>query len=151
MVRWLWQAYLSDLATVVGGLPYERPLPSTACRPATRSGCRGVRGVAPTPEPGEDSPVAFALVQGVEGDVRSGTFWVAPAARRGRIGHHLALEIIDRHPPPWTITFRHDNTAAGAFWRRVATSAFGTDRWTEERLPVPDRPHAPPDHWIRSR
>ena len=38
-----------------------------------------------------------------------------------------------------------DSTAAPA-----AREAWG-DAWTETEEPVPDKPHVPPDHWIRTR
>lgn len=105
----------------------------------------------PHPNTGEDSPVAFALVEGLDTEVRSiGAFWVAPAARRDHIGKRFALNVIGRHPGPWTVTFQHENIVAAQFWRQVANAAFGPERWFEERRPVPGRPGVPPDQWIRT-
>jgi hypothetical protein len=60
----------------------------------------------------------------------------------------LALDVIERHRGPWSVTFQHDNAAAGRFWRRVADAAFGTGGWREDRREIPGVPGAPADHWI---
>lgn len=152
IVRWLWQAYRSDLAAIVHSLPYADG--RYQARRVDELPGRDVAGYLawrPHPNTGEDAPIAFALVDGVQSDARSvRAFWVAPAARRGMIGSRLAADVIERHPGPWTIAFQHENQPAGAFWRTVAGRAFGPDGWSEERVPVPGRPEVPPDHWIHS-
>jgi hypothetical protein len=73
-----------------------------------------------------------------------------PVVRREGIGRRLALDVIGRHPAPWSVAFQHDNVHAAAFWRRVADDAFGPGRWREEERPVPGLPGVPPDHWIET-
>ena len=105
----------------------------------------------PHPKTGQDAPVGFALVSGLEGDRRQVTgFWVTPVVRRAGIGRMLALEVLSRHDGPWTIAFQHDNVAAAAFWRGVADAAFGARGWSEEQHPVPGLPDVPGDHFIES-
>ena len=153
MLRWLWQAFRSDLAPIVHGLPYpDGRYQAAELDRLPHPDVVGYVARRPHPNTGEDAPIAFALVEGICSDTRSiGAFWVAPAARHGGVGRRLARDVLDRHPGPWTIPFQHDNEAAGAFWRRVADDAFGVQGWTEEQLAVPGKPHVPPDHWIRSR
>lgn len=151
IVAWLWQAFREDLAPVVQAFPYadgryrhewldEYPGPGRA----------GYLVWAPHSNTGEDAPVALALVKGLEGDrTELASFFVVPAARRTGLGRAFARDVLDRHPGAWAVAFQHDNEPAAAFWRAVATDAWG-DHWTETEEPVPDRPDAPPDHWIRS-
>lgn len=102
----------------------------------------------PHPNTGEDAPIGFAIVDGLRGERRSiAAFWVAPAVRGNGVGRILALEVLARHPAPWTIAFQHENTGAGHFWRRTADAAFGNG-WSEEQRAVPGRPDVPADHWI---
>ena len=124
-MAWLWQAYRSDLAPIVRGLPYADgryahgpldgyPGPDRA----------GYLGLAAAPEHRLRRPVGFALVSGLDGErCHMDAFWTAPVARRGGLGLELASYVIEQHPGPWTIAFQHDNTAAEGFWRRVATAA----------------------------
>ena len=152
IVAWLWQDFRHDLAPAVDGFPYadgryrhewldEYPRPDGA----------GYLAWRPHPNTGEDAPVAFALVTGV-GSGRCGmrAFFVVPAARRDGLGRRFALDVIGRHPGAWEVPFQHGNVDAGRFWRGVAREAWG-DAWTETEEPVPDKPHVPPDHWIRTR
>jgi predicted acetyltransferase len=151
IIAWLWQAYRHDLAAVVNGLPYadgryqrrrlsDYPSADTA----------GYMAWRPHPNTGEDAPIGFAIVDGLQGSRRSvAAFWVAPAARRNKVGRLLALDVLARHPGPWAIVFQHDNAGAGVFWRRTADAAFAKN-WSEEQRPVPGRPDAPPDHWIET-
>jgi predicted acetyltransferase len=151
IVAWLWQLFRHDLATVVDGLPYadgryrhewldEYPKDDGA----------GYLAWQPHPNTGEDAPVGFALLTGIGTD-RCGmrAFFVAPAVRRGGLGRRFALDVIGRHDEPWEIAFQRDNAPAAAFWRAVATQAWGT-AWTETEEAVPGKPDVPPDHWIRS-
>jgi predicted acetyltransferase len=154
LVAWLWQAYRGDLAPIVQGLPYadgryahgpldRYPAPDRA----------GYLAWQPHPNTGADAPVGFALVSGLDGDRRHmDAFWTAPVARRGGLGRRLASHVVAQHPGPWTIAYQHDNDAAGAFWRRVATELFGAEAegWTAEERPVPGKPEVPPDHWIET-
>lgn len=151
VVAWLWQDFRHDLGAVVNGFPYadgryrhewldEYPSP----------GRQGYLVWQPHPNTGEDAPVAFALVRGLEEPpVVMQAFFVVPAARRTGLGRRFALDVLGRHPGRWAIPFQHDNTAAAVFWRAVAAAAWG-EAWTETEEPVPGRPDVPPDHWIRS-
>jgi hypothetical protein len=152
IVAWLWQLFRHDLASIVNGLPYadgryqsaqlkELPSPKGAGYLAWRS----------HPKTGEDAPVGFAVVDGLESDRRSVVgFWVAPVVRRGGVGRRLAIEVLSRHEGPWSIAFQHENVDAGAFWRDVADAVFGPGQWSEEQRPVPGLPDVPPDHFIES-
>jgi predicted acetyltransferase len=154
LVAWLWQAYRSDLAPVVHGLPYadgryaHGPLDDYPAADRT-----GYLTRQPHPNTGSDAPVGFALVSGVDGPRRHmDAFWTAPAARRGGLGLRLATYVVGQHPGAWTIAFQDGNDAATAFWRRVATDLFGPEghAWTEELRPVPGKPEVPADHWIET-
>jgi predicted acetyltransferase len=152
VVAWLWQAYRQDLATVVNGLPYADG--RYQCQELSRfPSADGAGYIAWRPHPNtcEDAPIGFAIVDGLQGPRRSvAGFWVASAARRNGAGRTLALDVLARHPGPWTIAFQHDNTGAGDFWRGTADAAFGNGCWSEEQRPVPGRPEVPPDHWIET-
>lgn len=152
IVAWLWQAFRHDLALIVNGLPYAdgRYQAAELSQYPSASGA-GYLAWRPHPKTGENAPVGFALIDGLHGSQRSiPGFWVAPAARRDGIGRTLAIDVLSRHPGPWSIGFQHDNLGAGVFWRTVAGIAFGADRWTEILRPVPGRPDVPPDHFIES-
>jgi predicted acetyltransferase len=158
ILAWLWQDFRHDLGPVVNGFPYADGRYRHEWLDAYPAPDRcGYLAWAPHPNTGEDAPVGFALVTGLEPDSEPAAggrviqaFFVVPAARRGGLGRWVALEVIGRHPGPWAIPFQHDNAAAGPFWRRVATDAWG-DAWTETTEPVPGKPDVPPDHWIRSQ
>jgi len=152
IVAWLWQDFRHDLAPVVNGFPYAdgryRHEWLDAYPAPDRS---GYLAWALHPNTGEQAPVAFALVRGLDADARTmQAFFVVPAARRGGVGHAVASDVIVRHPGRWDIPFQHDNIAAGHFWRRVAETAW-PQAWDEAEEPVADKPGVPPDHWIRSR
>ena len=153
IVAWLWQAFRQDLADVVQGLPYaDGRYQARALQAFPSADTAGYLVRRPHPNTGEESPVAFALVDGLEAGRRTVVgFWVAPPLRRTGLGRRLALEVLARHPGPWEIGFQHENPSAGAFWRRVADLAFGEGGWTEVTRPVPGRPQVPPDHFIRTR
>lgn len=155
VVGWLFQAYRSDLAPVVHGLPYADGRyahgPLDGYPAADRI---GYLALGEHPNTGEDAPVAFALVSGLGSERRfMDAFWTAPAARRGGLGLALARHVVTAHPGAWTIAFQHENAEAVGFWRRVAAELFGAEGegWTEDRRPVPGRPQVPPDHWIETR
>ena len=103
------------------------------------------------PKTGEDAPVAFVLVDGLEEERRSiVAFWVSPVVRRKGVGRLLAVDVLTRHEGPWSIGFQHDNASAAAFWRSVADAVFGPGGWSETQRPVPGCPDVPPDHFIVS-
>ena len=154
VVSWLYQAYRSDLAPIVRGLPYADGRYQHAevdGYPADdRTGYLAWRA---HPNTGEQAPVGFALVSGLTGDRRHlDAFWTAPAARREGLGLRLAEYVVAQHPGPWAIAFQHDNRDAGSFWRLVANRVFGPEgeAWTEDVRPVPGKPEVPPDHWIET-
>ncbi len=153
IVAWLWQAYRSDLAPVVRGLPYADGRYSRGPLDGYPGPDRvGYLAWQPHPNTGSDAPVGFALVSR-EGDRwHMDAFWTAPVARRGGLGFELASYVVDRHPGPWAIAFQRDNDAATGFWRRVATELFGPEgeAWTEAQRPVPGKPEVPPDRWIET-
>lgn len=152
VVAWLWQLFRHDLATIVDGLPYADGR-YQARELARFPSAKGVGYLAwrPHPKTGEDAPIGFAVVDGVDGERRSLLgFWVAPAVRREGVGRALAIDVLARHEGPWSIAFQHENVGAGVFWRAVADAAFGPGRWTEAERPVPGLPDVPPDHFIES-
>jgi predicted acetyltransferase len=152
IVAWLWQAFRHDLAPVVHGLPYaDGRYQAAELRKYPSPDGTGYLAWRPHPTTGEDAPVGFAVVSGLEGDERSvAGFWVTPAARRDGVGRALAMAVLGRHEGPWVIGFQQDNRAAGVFWRSVADAAFGPGHWREIERPVPGMPHVPPDHLIES-
>lgn len=153
IVAWLWQLFRHDVASVVPSIhpPYadgryrhewldQYPTPDRA----------GYLAWSPHPGTGEQAPVGFALVRGLDTDSdHAGVLRRAGRAARGR-GRRVALDVIGRHPGAWEIPFQHENTGAGHFWRRVARDAWG-EAWDETEEPVPGKPDVPADHWIRSR
>ena len=151
-VAWLWQAFREDMSPVVSGLPYADgrfQARSLAAFPSADG--VGYLAMRPHPNTGEDAPVAFALVDGLSGDVRTIVgFWVAQPLRRTGLGTAFALAVLARHPGAWEIGFQDGNRSAVAFWRRVADAGFGPTGWVETEQPVPDRPRVPPDHFIRT-
>ena len=152
IVAWLWQLFRHDLALIVNGLPYADGRYQTAdlLRFPSSDGA-GYLAWRPHPNTGEDAPLGFAVIEGLTGDLRSVTgFWVAPVVRREGIGRRLAIEVLSRHEGPWSIGFQHDNASAGKFWREIADTAFGPERWSEHQRTVPGKPHVPPDHFIES-
>jgi predicted acetyltransferase len=153
IIPWLWQLFRHDLSTIVHGLPYadgryqagplgQFPSPDGA----------GYLAWRPHPKTGEDAPIGFALVDGLNGARRSvAGFWTAPVVRREGVGRLLAIDVLTRHDGPWSIGFQHDNPDAGLFWRGLANLVFGEGNWSEVRRPVPRLPEVPADHFIESR
>jgi predicted acetyltransferase len=152
IVAWLWQLFRHDLAPIVHGLPYADGR-YQAAQLAEFPSANGAGYLAwrAHPKTGTDAPLGFAVVDGLLAERRSVVgFWVAPVVRREGVGRLLAVDVLARHPSPWSIGFQHDNVAAGAFWRAVADEVFGRGRWSEIQRPVPGLAGAPPDHFIES-
>lgn len=144
IVERLWLMFRHDMAEFQGGLPGPD---------ATYHGDR-LRSALEDDDwtaylfTSDDRPVGFSFVRAVSGPARVlNSFFVVRGARRTGIGTKVVREVISRHPGPWKIAFQDSNTAAVAFWRRVATELAG-DAWREESRPVPNRPDVPPDVWI---
>jgi predicted acetyltransferase len=152
IVAWLWQAYRNDVAVIVNALPYaDGRYQAARLKNYPSSDAEGYLAWRAHPKTGEDAPLAFAVVEGLEGDRRSiEGFWVAPTVRREGVGQRFALDVLSRHVGPWTIVFQHDNVGALQFWRDVAERSFGSGRWSEEERAVPGLPDVPPDHFILS-
>ena len=151
-VAWLWQLFRHDLALIVMGLPYADGRYQAAELKAFPSpDGAGYLAWRAHPKTGEDAPVAFVLVDGLEDERRSiVAFWVSPVVRRKGVGRLLAVEVLTRHEGPWSIGFQHDNANAAAFWRSVADAVFGPGGWSETQRPVPSCLDVPPDHFIVS-
>lgn len=152
IVAWLWQLFRHDLATIVNAFPYaDGRYQSAQLKAFPSPDGAGYLAWRAHPKTGEDAPIGFAVIDGLERDRRSVVgFWVAPTARRDGVGRMLAIDVLTRHDGPWSIGFQHDNVAAGVFWRGVADAVFGPGRWSESQRPVPGLPDVPPDHWIES-
>lgn len=143
----LWQLYRHDLSEFRGMLPEDDgrfragPLPSYLDGPDDPDRCGYlVRH--------DDAPAGFVLLRGLESEPRVlGEFFVVRAARRQGVGYTAATEVMRRHPGRWEIAFQEENPRAARFWRRVATD-LAAEPWTEERRPVPDKPHLPSDTWL---
>ncbi|WP_345560064.1 GNAT family N-acetyltransferase [Nonomuraea rosea] len=146
-VERLWLMFRHDMADFQGGLPSAD---ATYHSDRLRAAFEDDDWAAYLFTSG-DRPVGFSFVRALSGPARVlNSFFVVRGARRSGIGLNLAREVISRHPGPWDVAFQDSNTAAVAFWRRVATEIAG-DAWTEERRHVPDRPDVPPDVWISFR
>lgn len=144
VVEHLWQLYRHDLSEFRGMLP----------EPDGLFPLRHLGSFYDDPDRAayllvhESRPAGFAFVKGVQQEPRSvGEFFVVRAMRRRRLGRDAALELLRRHPGLWEIAFQEENPGAARFWRGTATEAVG-DSWTQERRPVPGKPHIPPDVWI---
>lgn len=93
-------------------------------------------------------PVGFGLVRGLDEPRRlmAGIFIVRGLRRRG-CGRDAALAMLRHHVGVWEIPFQDENVGTARFWRDLAGAAVG-DTWTEDRRPVPMKPHIPDDVWI---
>ncbi|HTJ69272.1 MAG TPA: GNAT family N-acetyltransferase [Actinospica sp.] len=94
-------------------------------------------------------PAGFALVRGLGGPGPTvlNSFFLVNAARRRGHGIPAALDVLRRSPGSWEVAFQDANTAAVAFWPRVAEAAAG-EGWHLEHRPVAGRPEIPADAWI---
>jgi len=96
----------------------------------------------------ESGPVGFGLIRGLNESRRlMAGFFVVRGVRRLGVGRGAALVMLRLHPGAWEIPFQEENAGAARFWREVAGSAVGR-KWTEDRRPVPMKPHIPDDVWI---
>lgn len=140
----LWQLYAHDLSEFRGSMPDGEGLfPSARLRSffddPDRRGYLIYR---------DGSLAGFALVQGLSGQLLvMGEFFVVRAARRQRVGHAAAVQLLGRHAGRWGIAFQEDNAGAARFWRQVVTAVAGS-AWEEERRPVPGKPDIAPDTWL---
>jgi predicted acetyltransferase len=93
-------------------------------------------------------PVGFGLVRGLN-EPRSlmAGFFIIRGVRRHGVGRDAALAMLRRHAGVWEIPFQDENSGAARFWRELAQAAVG-EKWTEDRRPVPLKPHIPDDVWI---
>lgn len=144
VVERLWQLYHHDLSQFRGSLPDDEGLFQSRRLPAYLDDPDGVSYLLVL----GDRPVGFALVRGLDAEQRTiCEFFVVRAARRRRCGYDAALQVLRLHPGRWEIAFQEENPGAARFWRQVATAASGSS-WTQERRPVPDKPHLPHDVWL---
>jgi predicted acetyltransferase len=144
VVERLWQLYSHDMSEVRGTLPNGEGLYKAGRLPTYFDDDDRAGYLISFRE----APAGFAFVQGLLGETRMiGDFFVVRAARRQRVGHHVAKELLARYPGRWEIGFQGGNAGAPGFWRRVVTDTVGAD-WREERRPVPGKPHIPDDHFI---
>jgi predicted acetyltransferase len=96
----------------------------------------------------ESGPVGFGLIRGLNESRRlMAGFFIVRGVRRLGVGHHAALAMLRRHVGVWEIPFQDENVGAARFWRELAAAAVG-EKWTEDRRPVPMKPHIPDDVWI---
>lgn len=146
VVERLWQLYRHDLSEFRGMLPETDGLFRAGRLPAHLADessrvllvRRGGR------------PAGFALVRstGADEERTISEFFVVRAVRRAGVGREVALAVLRAQPGRWLIGFQEENPGAARFWRRIATEVAG-DTWTEERVPVPDKPWLPPDVYLR--
>lgn len=93
-------------------------------------------------------PVGFGMVRGLNEDRRlMAEFFIVRGVRRHGLGREAALSMLRRHVGVWEIPFQELNVGAARFWRGLADAAVG-QKWTEDRRPVPLKPHIPDDVWI---
>jgi predicted acetyltransferase len=144
VIERLWQLYSHDMSEVRGTLPNPEGMFKAGRLPTyfdDPDACGYLVSYG-------DAPAGFAFVTGLTGGRKAmGDFFVVRAARRKRVGHEVARELLGRHPGSWEIGFQAENDGAPEFWRRVAMDAVG-DGWREELRPVPGKPHIPHDHFI---
>ncbi len=140
----MWQLYMHDLSQFRGTMPDAEGL-----YPRRRL-------LAYDADPGSraylivtgEQVTGFTVARGLSSPPHSvGEFFVVRAARQRGVGFDAARELLRAHPGPWQIAFQDENPKAARFWRRFATAVAG-DTWVEERRPVPNKPHIPPDVWI---
>ena len=154
LVAWLWQAYRSDLAPIVRGLPYADgryahgpldgyPGPDRA----------GYLAWQPHPNTGSDAPVGFALVSGPTASggtwMRSGPHPSRAAAGSASSSRRTSSRGIPGRGRSPSSTTTPPPKASGGGWPPTLFGPEG-EAWTEEQRPVPGKPEVPPDHWIET-
>ena len=144
VVESLWQLYLHDLSEFRDSMPLADGrfkagrLPSFLDQPDRSAYLVRVDG----------APAGFVLLTHENDRQRSiGEFFVVRGVRHRGVGHEVATRVLRESPGPWIVAFQEENPKAARFWRRVATDVAGQG-WSEERLPVPDKPWLPPDVWL---
>jgi predicted acetyltransferase len=138
----LWQLYRHDLSEFRDSRPDAAGLFKTE-RLASYLGDHEVLVV----RVGE-VPAGFVFVRASrEREWTLGEFFLLRHYRRSGLGRRTALDVLRGRPGRWEIAFQEENPAAARFWRRIAAEVTGDD-WTEQRRPVPDKPHLPPDVWL---
>ncbi|MEO7980211.1 MAG: GNAT family N-acetyltransferase, partial [Sporichthyaceae bacterium] len=141
----LWQLYRHDLGEFRGMLPDGGGLFSAGGLPAfLESHPDRIAYLVRH----DGRPAGFALVRGLDAPPPTvSEFFLVRALRRQGVGYAVATEVLLRTPGPWVVAFQEENPGAARFWRRVATDLAG-DTWSEQRVPVPDKPWLPPDVWL---
>jgi predicted acetyltransferase len=139
----LWQLYMHDLSAFRGSLPDAEGRFSTRV-PDYLDDPDALAALIRTGE----TPVGFVLVRGLAGEPHTlGEFFVIRSVRRAGVGAAAARQVMLGRPGRWQIAFQDENPRGARFWRRLATDLAGST-WTEERRPVPGKPHLPPDVWL---
>ncbi len=141
-LRRLFQLYWHDLSELRGSMP-DRDGILVPGRFEERLATPGL--VTHVVESG-DRLAGFAMVRPHEGRHLMAEFFVVRAVRRRGVGAAAARTVLARTPGPWSIPFQEENAGAARFWRALATEV-ATDV-VEERRPVPEKPHIPPDVWL---
>jgi predicted acetyltransferase len=145
VVERLWQYYRHDLSEFRDSLPDEEGRFTVGPLAAYLAGQDG-RTALLVRHGGR--PAGFVLLRGTDAPPATiGEFFVVRAVRRRGVGYQVATEVMRRSPGPWVVAFQEENPRAARFWRRVATDLAGSS-WTEQRIPVPDKPWLPPDVWL---
>jgi predicted acetyltransferase len=75
-----------------------------------------------------------------------GEFFLTRSVRGGGTAAAFATEVLRRHRGAWVVPFQNENPRAAAFWRRLASQVL--HEVSEEQLPIPGKPHLPPDVWL---
>ncbi|HEY3527688.1 MAG TPA: GNAT family N-acetyltransferase [Nocardioides sp.] len=140
----LWQLYQHDLSEFRHSAPDAEGLFDAGRLPAYRDDPDRVGYLARL----GDVPCGFALVRlGVRRDRRTmGEFFVTRSARGCGVAAAFAREVLTRHPGAWLVPFQNENPRAAAFWRRLIAEVL--DDVSERLLPIPGKPHLPPDVWL---
>ena len=145
LVERLWLLFRHDMSAFTGALPFA----DGTFRRERLEASFTEEGWATYLFHEADRPVGFAHARNLEGAgpiVLSSFFLVAGVRRRG-YGLRAALDVVRRHPGDWEVAFQDSNSAAVAFWPRVA-SAAGGESWRLEHRPIPGKPEIAPDAWI---
>lgn len=86
--------------------------------------------------------VGFSMTRRLpDGSREMSEFFVLRRRRRHGIGATAALQVLGRHPGPWTLRFDRANDAAARFWPRVVAAAADGPVRRHDHLP-PEVPHA---------